>query len=59
MNCFLVSLVSLALIACFLVSESVGHHPDSLDLEVQLDSLSFFKIFFDYRHSLTVPVCRL
>jgi hypothetical protein len=44
-NCFLVSLVSLALIACFLVSESVGDPSRLSGFESSLKSFVFFPNF--------------
>ena len=57
-NCFLVSLVSLALIACFMISESVGDPSRLFGFEISLKNLSFFK-FCVYRHSRTVPFSHL
>ena len=58
-NCFLVSLVSLSLIACVLVSESVGDPSRLSGSESSLKHFCLFSKFCVYRHSRTVPFSHL
>jgi hypothetical protein len=57
--CFLVILVSLSLIACFLVSESVGDPSRLFGFESSLKKIFPFSNFCVYGHSRTMPFSHL
>jgi hypothetical protein len=55
-NCFLVSLVSLALIACFMISESVGDPSRLFGFE---SSLKIFVLFQNFVFTDILALCPL